>query len=228
MNPDNRVWANPDLLKLFIWCLLKANYADKRWVSHKSGKGRIDVQVKRGQFVYGRHSAAEDLGINPSTMRVRMQKLAALGFISIKSASQYSIITVCNYGYYQGLSGEGMPINAQAIRQAKQQPDTTTKNVKNVKKVKKEPNPLLKFEEFWEEYPRKRSKGQARKAWLRLNLDNGLFEKIMSSLVNAKKSQQWNRDGKQYVPYPSTWLNAEGWDDEVIPATEEPNPFERI
>ena len=69
------------------------------------------------------------------------------------------------------------------------------------------------FERFWEAYPKKRSKGAARKAWDKLHVDATLQEKILQAVERGKQSKDWKKDGGKYIPYPSTWLNAEGWED---------------
>ena len=78
------------------------------------------------------------------------------------------------------------------------------------------------FETFWNEYPKKINKGNARKT----------FEKVIKTvsideLLNGiKKSPQLQRE-KQYIPNPQAWLNSEGWLDECtdpsksIPAPED-------
>ena len=70
------------------------------------------------------------------------------------------------------------------------------------------------FDEFWAQYPKKRSKGQAEKTWVKLKPDEQLFKAIMAGLERAKTSVDWQKDGGQFIPYPSTWLNAKGWEDE--------------
>ena len=70
-----------------------------------------------------------------------------------------------------------------------------------------------KFERFWSAYPRKIAKGQAKQTWKKIKPSEDLLVKILSTLEVAKKQDQWIRDGGQYIPYPSTWLNAEGWED---------------
>ena len=71
-----------------------------------------------------------------------------------------------------------------------------------------------RFDAFWEQYPKRRSKGQAEKAWLKINPDEEKFAAMLAGLENAKKSAEWQKDGGQYIPHPSTWLNAKGWEDE--------------
>jgi len=74
-----------------------------------------------------------------------------------------------------------------------------------------------RFNTFWQAYPKKRSKGDAIKAWAKLKPDEELFERIMQGLEKAKSSYDWQKDGGQYIPYPATWLNATGWEDEYTP-----------
>lgn len=70
------------------------------------------------------------------------------------------------------------------------------------------------FDTFWREYPKKKSKGTALKAFNKA-LKRTDFDTIMEALRMLKGSNEWTNDGGQYVPYPATWLNADGWNDEV-------------
>ena len=70
------------------------------------------------------------------------------------------------------------------------------------------------FDEFWERHPKKRSKGRAEKAWVKIKPDEQLFKAILDGLERAKTSVDWLKDDGQYIPYPSTWLNSKGWEDE--------------
>ena len=72
----------------------------------------------------------------------------------------------------------------------------------------------LAFEEFWKAYPKKRSKGQARKTWKKLNPGKKLILAIMAGLGKAKQSHDWEKDHGTYIPYPATFLNAEKWEDD--------------
>ncbi len=71
-----------------------------------------------------------------------------------------------------------------------------------------------RFKRFWSVYPKKKSKGQAEKAWSKINPSEQLLETIISKIEQAKTSQDWLKDNGQYIPYPATWLNAKGWEDE--------------
>lgn len=71
------------------------------------------------------------------------------------------------------------------------------------------------FDAFWRNYPRRVSKGDAEKAWAKIKPDQALRVRIMRTLNLLKQCEQWTRDNGQFVPYPASWLNAKGWEDEV-------------
>lgn len=76
------------------------------------------------------------------------------------------------------------------------------------------------FEDFWKAYPRRVAKGAARKAWEKAaRSEPDLLALCLSALEWQRTSEQWTRDGGQYVPYASTYLNQERWADEK-PLTE--------
>lgn len=70
------------------------------------------------------------------------------------------------------------------------------------------------FDQFWKVYPKRKSKGQAEKAFLKINPDEQLLTKILESVERAKKSEDWIKEKGKYIPHPATWLNAKGWEDE--------------
>jgi hypothetical protein len=69
------------------------------------------------------------------------------------------------------------------------------------------------FERFWEAYPRKVAKKEARRAFARAARTHGA-----QTLV--KQAERWARIwraaevAKRFIPHPATWLNGERWDDE--------------
>lgn len=86
---DSPVFANPKLWKVLTWILRRANY-ENRDVLH----GRQTVHLRRGQFIFGRQSAADSLGMAASTTWDCVKALEKLGYISIKSNNKFSVVTV--------------------------------------------------------------------------------------------------------------------------------------
>lgn len=78
------------------------------------------------------------------------------------------------------------------------------------------------FERWWSLYPRKRgSKPGAKRTWIKKRLamrENELIEILEQQIA---MDAQW-RD-KQFIPYPTTYLNQERWNDEIdIGSSEQP------
>jgi len=71
------------------------------------------------------------------------------------------------------------------------------------------------FEEFWKAYPRKTNKGFARKVFEKLKVDDAMLTKMIQAIYVQNKNV-WKDKDQQYIPHPSTWLNGERWDDEVV------------
>ena len=80
------------------------------------------------------------------------------------------------------------------------------------------------FKVFWSAYPKKRNIEQARKAWNKLKPGMALLESITLAVEKARQTEDWRKDKGQYIPYPSTWLNAKGWLDEYEVSVETINP----
>lgn len=78
------------------------------------------------------------------------------------------------------------------------------------------------FEFFWKFYPRKTDKQRARRAFAKLNVDRPLLARMVIALKKQAASPQWQKQGGQYIPHASTWLNGRRWEDEVAGGPEPP------
>ena len=89
---------------------------------------------------------------------------------------------------------------------------THSKGNANHKPITNNQEPLTNkdFDKFWEAYPKKKSKPIALKAWLKHKPD---IDVVIKSLTMMKKCEQWTKNKGEFIPYPASWLNAEGWND---------------
>jgi len=71
------------------------------------------------------------------------------------------------------------------------------------------------FEQFWKTYPKKKSKQIAKKAFEKHFKSIPPLDYLISHLEMMKLTKDWKKENGQYIPYPATWLNAHGWNDEV-------------
>lgn len=132
---DSRVFKNEGLLKVWIWNLLKAN-REKKWVTIRTGRGKKEVLVNPGQFIFGRKTAALELDMPPSSVRNKMKKLKSMRNLDIKVDSHYSVISIINWELYQS---ETIKEDRQEDRQrtGNGQAMDTNKNNKNQENEKK-------------------------------------------------------------------------------------------
>jgi hypothetical protein len=117
------IFQDREAWQLFTYCLLKAN--------HKPGTvifRRTPIHVERGQFVFGLERASQDLGLSIAKIRSALKWLSSLKVIARKTTNRFSIITLCNYSYYQG---EGFE-KSQASQQATRKQLATNNNDKNI------------------------------------------------------------------------------------------------
>lgn len=77
----------------------------------------------------------------------------------------------------------------------------------------------LMFARFWAAYPRHEAKATARKAFDKISPDEGLLATMLTAIERHKRTAQWQENGGQYIPHPSTWLNQRRWEDEPVQAT---------
>lgn len=68
---------------------------------------------------------------------------------------------------------------------------------------------------FWDAYPSRVAKKDARKAWMDVRPSPDLVDRMLTAL--EWQSAQWSRQGYG-TPYPASWLRAERWTDEPPPA----------
>ena len=74
------------------------------------------------------------------------------------------------------------------------------------------------FDVFWEHYPRHEGKAKARESFIKALRKGVKLDELVAAIEKHKQSAQWQKDGGQYIPHPTTWLNQQRWEDEMLPA----------
>ena len=72
------------------------------------------------------------------------------------------------------------------------------------------------FARFWAAYPHKVGKDAARRVFTRLAPDNDLTDRMVAAVEQHCASEQWQKDGGQFIPHPRTWLKHGRWKDEGV------------
>lgn len=200
---------------VYLRLLLKAAWSDR----FQNG-----VEIKRGQAVISQNEFAKTCGISRQELRTILDRLVSTNKIRRTPTAKCSIITLIEYDCATNtLTGNQPSGNQQAtnVQPTLNQPTLYNTNIQTSKQTNTAPaareGGVLSeyFDKFWSAYPKKTAKQSALKAFLKLNPDEELLNKMLSSLEQQKKSVQWTKDNGQYIPYPATWLNGKRWEDEL-------------
>ena len=189
---DSPIFQNEKLFKVFAYCLMKASHKE-----HTQLVGRRVVHLQKGQFVFGRKRASEELRLKESTVRDYVKLLEKLGTIDIKSDNKFSVITVVNWAVYQNdeeisdsKNDKKSTTNQHQMDNkstSNQQQINTNKNVKNVENDKNEKNEknVVVGDDFATIY----------------NLYQENIEQIPSPITTEKLTQDMDHYGKELVAY---------------------------
>lgn len=214
---DSRVFKNEGLLKVWIWCLCRANYEDC-WIPVSTGRGETEVELKRGQFVFGRKSAAASLDMNENTVWKRMKKLENIKNLTIQSNTHYSIISIMNYDSYQGGEIESNTENGNQVT-TKEQLSNTEKNSNNPNHPKKHTHMTdPDYSRFYKAYPKHKARLDGFKAWKSKDVKPYLppIDELINIIEKQKQTEEsWGRDNGDFIPLPATWLRGHKWTDEA-------------
>lgn len=69
------------------------------------------------------------------------------------------------------------------------------------------------FDQFWDMYPKKVDKKKSKEKWNRLSIEDraAILETLPSQVAN-----DYGKRARRHVPNPTTYLNGEKWNDEVV------------
>jgi uncharacterized protein YdaU (DUF1376 family) len=128
-----------------------------------------------------------------------------------------------------GSAVEGWLKNGSTVVRSKREPKGNSSSSSSVLKTKNKTlvlnGHMSGFNIFWMNYPRKKSKGQAEKAWTKLQPDDVLLGLMLGKLDQAKQTPQWTKDNGEFIPHPASWLNSKGWEDEFSAPKKERLPL---
>jgi len=72
------------------------------------------------------------------------------------------------------------------------------------------------FANFWSVYPKKDGKQAAFKAWLKIDPTDDEQRAIAADIDRRSRSAQWLKEGGQFIPMASTYLNGRRWEDGFV------------
>ena len=209
------------------WAVLTAPILESTAVSDGAKLFYAQVSRRTNRLGYcwaSNRTLSEELGVGERTVSRYVAELEAAGFIACeivgiddrKRRRERHIRLAVPAPFDVAKNGE--------IKVAKNGESNVAKNgdTNNVKNKSNKITPYSPpqgdaggelFDRFWALYPKKRNKPAALRAWRRLNPTAALCMTMSRALKRQMASEEWQKDGGRYVPYPASWLNGARWED---------------
>ena len=100
----NPIYKKPLVAHLFDYCLMMANYAEKKMIWNNK-----EMIIERGSFITGRKIIADETGLSEQNVRSGLHTLYMMGMLqksTTKSTNRFTYLTVCKYNDYQIIKDE--------------------------------------------------------------------------------------------------------------------------
>jgi len=72
------------------------------------------------------------------------------------------------------------------------------------------------FTEFWKSYPKKTAKPAAIRSFRAIKPDLTTRTAILADIERRRNSEEWQKNGGQFIPLPSSYLNQRRWEDQGV------------
>jgi hypothetical protein len=192
------------------------------------GTRREIITLQPGQLSHSIRFLAKAWRWGPNRVRRFLNDLAMDGSVDTATDTAQTLITLCNWGKYQ------RPF-AEADTATDTPADTATDTKKKERKEKKEYAPPKEsdgFQDWYAIYPKRKQPQAAKRAYNKVIGGNLISESRLLAKTKAFAAS-WSdkpKDQRQFIPYPASWLNAGGYDDEpdgadLVPVVRDPRTF---
>ncbi len=238
---NKSIWieSTPEQKTILITLLLMVNHAPNKW----EWKG-TEYILKPGQVITSLDSIVNKSGKGVSVQNVRtsLKRFEKLGFLTNESTKQNRLITIINYGFYQGKEEQAnKAVNSHLTdnQQSSNSQLTTNNNVNNVNNAnnvnkdidqtssKSDDKVSLKnsFESIWKLYPKKQGKDKAFTAYKKAIKEGTTDQEIAKGIEAYKKQIDIQRTELQFIKQGSTWFNQRCWQDDYV--TKDSNDWDK-
>jgi hypothetical protein len=217
---ENPLFRNSTYFYAWLWLVSKAAWKSRQ-VIVTNGRTSEVIELQRGQLSHSRSYMSEVWGWSEKRVRTFLNRLEKVGMIDLQAGRLQTVITIRNYGTYQGaLFDEGRQTGPRTGQQrASKGPEeediTEGKNRYSARRAAKNPDgwPENGFGRWYALYPRKKDRGAAEKAFFKARA-RGLiaFDELLAA--TSRFAEAVHGKEPEFIKYPATWLNADSYLDE--------------
>ena len=234
----NYIAINKDLIKILEIdeAILLGELASEHEYWEKQGK------LEDNYFYSTIENIEENTTLSEFKQRKALNKLKQLNLVEVKvkgipakryiKVNENKVIELLNIKFFNYSSASSLKIKELDPEKLKGNKNNITKIINNkeidISKLSKDNLSISKESEnleekidlFWKTYPKKKDKGNVEKWFAKNQPSKELVEKMVKQIERLKDTRQWKEEGGKFIPYPTTWLNAKGWEDEFETDTE--------
>ncbi|WP_154073553.1 hypothetical protein [Bradyrhizobium erythrophlei] len=200
----------------WLWLISNAAWRPMQ-ILVRNGRAAEMLNLDRGQLSFSR-SFLQKAWRWTSEKRVRtfLNRLERESMVDLLTGQLQTVISICNYGVFQNGGALTGPANGPAMGQQRAGNGPEEENIINIKnKILPPPSPPG-FDEWYAIYPRKKAPQAAKKAFAKALASGLIALPVLMERTRAFAATWANepKDRRKFIPYPASWLNAGGYDDE--------------
>lgn len=213
---------------LMAWLWLNEYAAHTpRDVSIDCGSTIKTVHLERGQLTYSIRFLAMAWRWSDKRVQRFLATTADDRLVTTATTTGQTIITLCNYDKEQRRVSETTTATTTATT------TVATTNKKQLNQLEKEIAPQAfetGFREWYAVYPKKKKSDAAKRAYLKVVRSGRIDHDRLMQRTKAFAAE-WagkQKEERQFIPYPASWLNDGGFDDEQedgAPVVRDPRTF---
>ena len=201
----------------WIWLIMEAS-----WKPRTRRVGAVVVETQRGQLAASVRFLASAWKWTAPKVQRYLKRLEKMEMIRAQADTGVTVITICNYDQYQhgGQASDTAPIQSRYTSDTNEKKEVIREEGKkdaNASSRSPAPKPV-RFDEFWGCYPHrdgnKRKRKEAVAAYVKAMRNGASEQQIIDGARRAHTDPSVKRG---YARDPVSWLNQEGWTDEIQP-----------
>jgi hypothetical protein len=226
---DHAMFDDQPMTRREAWLWLIANAAWRPMqVLVRNGRASELQNLERGQLSFSRSFLkAKWQWTSEKKVRTFLERLEREHMIDLQTGQLQTVITICNYDVFQNGRSLAGPSNGPAMGQQRAGNGPEEENIISIKTKNMLPPPSPPgFDEWYSIYPRKKEPQAAKKAFAKVISSALIALPTLMERTRAVAATWANepKDRRKFIPYPASWLNAGGYDDEPDGGGGEPVP----
>jgi hypothetical protein len=216
----------------WLWMIASAAWQPMQ-VLVRNGRSSELLNLDRGQLSFSRSFLkAKWRWTSEKTVRTFLHRLEREHMIDLQTGQLQNVITISNYDVFQNGRTLLGPAKGPAMGQQRAGNGPEEESIINIKTKNMLPAASLPgFDEWYSIYPKKKHPQAAKRAYAKAIGSEAITpDALMTKTKAFAVATNWavlSKKERQFIPYPSSWLNAGGYDDELEGNGGEPAPVVR-